>query len=173
MSVIRKGRLNYLTLLDNFASWQSSVTHIEDNAFLGLKLLTLLDMNEMRLSKITKYTFAGLSNLKTLYLYGNNISSIEQGALDWFDQPEQYWLSGNQLRYLPQSFTQSLTKPSLTFVDLTFNPWFCDCHLRWLKELQEKSEVIQSPHLMVCHGPQILSGKAWDQLTAQNFTCFH
>ena len=170
---VEKGPLNHLKNLDNIAFWRNQVSHIDDGAFMGLTKLTLMDAQSNKISKLTNGTFKGLPSMRTLYLEENAIESIQPGAFDWFKAPEELWLGDNKLSTLDSSFLHVLTLPSISFIDVTFNPFVCDCHVRWLKVLSENSDVVQFPHLITCAGPPSLAGKAWDVLSSANFTCAH
>nr|XP_022300173.1 podocan-like [Crassostrea virginica] len=162
-----------LTNLQTLAFWQGEVETIEDNAFYGLEKLTLLDfMQDHIRSTLTNQTFVGLSSVDTLYLDLNNISQIEVGALYPLRNVGSLWLQSNQLTSLQPGVldTRYLTKLNTLFID--YNPWYCDCKLRWLRENMDNAPyVIQDPHLIVCKGPAKVAGKAWDELKPSDFVC--
>ena len=153
--------------------WNGHVKNIEDNAFAGLSKLQVLDfMNGNISSPISKDTFNGLISLKTLYLDLNQIPSIAVGALHDLGNMSSLWLSGNNLTTLQEGVLDTEFIPHLSTLYIDYNPWYCDCHLRWLREkVGNASYVIQDPHLIVCHGPQKVAGKAWDALRPEDFVC--
>ena len=149
------------------------VTTIEDNAFYGLSKLKILDMNMDHLSSaFTNDTFTGLSNLQTCYMYSNEISKLDIGALYHFTSLSELWLQGNQISTLRQEVLDVKYIPKLSELYIDTNPWYCDCHLRWLREkVDNASYVIQDPHLITCAGPEKVAGKAWDVLQPSDFVC--
>ena len=149
------------------------MTTIEDNAFYGLEKLTILDfMQGNILSPLTNNTFNGLTGLQTLYIDINNISRIETGAFRSFSSISSLWLDGNQLTTLEPEVLNTKYMPHLSTLFIDFNPWYCDCHLRWLRaKVDNATYVIQDPHLIKCAGPSHVAGKAWDVLQPSDFVC--
>ncbi|XP_060600682.1 slit homolog 3 protein-like [Ruditapes philippinarum] len=159
--------------LQTLSFWEGQVTTIEDNAFFGLSKLKILDMNMDKLSSaITNNTFAGLTNLQTCYMYSNSISRLDIGALYHFTSLSELWLQGNKMSTLRPEVLDVKYIPKLSQLYIDSNPWYCDCHLRWLREKVDKAPyVIQDTHLIVCAGPENLAGKAWDVLKPSDFVC--
>ena len=159
--------------LQTIELWNGQVTTLEDNAFYGLGKLQILDMMSDKVSStITNETFNGLSGLQTLYLDENQISKIEPGAFSSFGQITSLWLGGNNLTTLMPEVLNTKYIPHLSEIYLDFNPWNCDCHLRWLREkVDNASYVIQDPHLITCSSPPKVAGKAWDVLKPSDFVC--
>lgn len=149
------------------------VTTIEDYAFFGLSKITILDfMQDKITSPLTNNTFVGLDSLQTLYIDINNISHIETGALRPLKSISSLWLDGNQLSHLDPEVLNEKYLPHLSELYIDFNPWYCDCHLRWLREkVDNATYTIQDPHLITCMGPPNLAKKAWDDLKPSDFVC--
>jgi hypothetical protein len=81
-------------------------------------------------------------------------------------------MSSNKLSTLDPEVLDKKYTPQLSTIYMDDNPWICDCHLRWLREkMDNEPNVIQDPHLIVCHGPPAVAGKAWDVLKASDFVC--
>ncbi|KAL4233427.1 hypothetical protein ACF0H5_008108 [Mactra antiquata] len=159
--------------LQTLAFWEGQVTTIEDNAFYGQSQITILDFMQDHISStITKDTFSGLTGLQTLYLDLNNISKIQVGAFHSFSSLGSLWLQSNRLTYLEPEVLDVKYIPKLSELYIDDNPWYCDCHLRWLREkVNNASYVIQDPHLITCAGPSKVAGKAWDVLKPADFVC--
>ena len=171
LTQVSYGPLNHLKKLTNVALWQNSITHIDDNAFNGLSAMTLLDINTNQINELNNNTLKGLKSMVQIYLYINAIEVISDGAFLEMTQLKELWLSGNKLTTLSPAFLKTLSLPLLDYVDISFNPFRCDCKIRWLKVYQEKNQRIQLQHLMTCAAPPRLKGKAWDVLSYKNFTC--
>ncbi|XP_045190625.2 carboxypeptidase N subunit 2-like isoform X2 [Mercenaria mercenaria] len=158
--------------LETLAFWEGQVTTIEDNAFYGLRNLTILDMNMNKVSVITNDTFTSLTSLQTFYMYSNNIRKVEVGAFHHFASLSELWLQDNKMSTLQPEVLDVKYIPKLSELYIDTNPWYCDCHLRWLREkVGNASYVIQDPHLITCAGPAKLAGKAWDVLKPSDFVC--
>lgn len=159
--------------LQTIELWNGQVATIEDNAFYGLSQLTILDMCSDKVSStITNRTFNGLTGLKTLYFYENQVSRIEPMAFSSFGNIISIWLSGNNLTSLVPEVLDTKYIPHLSELYIDFNPWHCDCHIRWLREkVDNASYVIQDPHLVTCASPPKVAGKAWDVLKPSDFVC--
>ncbi|KAK3097851.1 hypothetical protein FSP39_013822 [Pinctada imbricata] len=159
--------------LKTLGFWNSALSKIDDNAFAGLVNLTILDfMSAAITSPVTNNTFSGLPSLQTLYLDDNHVPSIDIGALRDLKSLTSLWLSGNNLSTLDEEVLDTKYIPNLNTLFIDFNPWYCDCDLRWLREkVGNASYVIQDPHLIVCHGPEKVAGKPWDELKPEDFVC--
>ena len=159
--------------LQTIELWNGQVSMLEDNAFYGLSKLTILDMMSDKVSStITNRTFYGLTGLQTLYFDENQISKIEPMAFSSFGKITSLWLGGNNLTTLVPEVLDTKYIPHLSELYLDFNPWNCDCHLRWLREkVDNASYVIQDPHLITCASPSKVAGKAWDVLKPSDFVC--
>ncbi|KAH3708137.1 leucine-rich repeat and immunoglobulin-like domain-containing nogo receptor-interacting protein 4 isoform X2 [Dreissena polymorpha] len=153
--------------------WQGQITSIEDFAFYGLPNVEILDFMQCQISSaLTKNTFAGLSGLTTIYLDINQISQIQPGAFHPLTSLTNLWMSGNNLTTLEPEVLDAKDVANLSTLYIDFNPWECDCQLRWLREgMDNATYVIQDPHLIKCASPPKLAGKSWDELKPGDFVC--
>lgn len=154
---------------------EGQLSHIEDNAFMGLKNLKYLELSKNNIStNLTEKTFSGLSSLERLDLDFNKISHVTPGAL--LIMKTMQWLSmdNNQITTLQPEALNSKIMPGLFEIDLNGNPWYCDCHLRWLKERSDSYNlpyIVNNPMIMTCAGPDDVAGKTWYHLKAGDFKC--
>lgn len=162
-----------LSNLTNFALWMSHLEFIEENAFSGLANLQQLDVSLNNIvSNITEKTFGSLPNLKSLKIYMNNISYIEPSSFSSLKNINELWIADNNLRTLDPMVLGNQFMPHLSIIYVGGNPWYCDCHLKWLKQMSElPSGVIQEIHSIRCSGPDPLKDKRFDQLRAEDFVC--
>jgi hypothetical protein len=129
-------------------------------------------MQDQISSTITNNTFTGLFGLQTIYLDLNKISKIEPGGLRPLTSINSIWLQDNKLSKLDPEVLDVKYLVHLSELFIDGNPWFCDCHLRWLREkVNNATYVIQDPHLITCAGPPKVAGKAWDVLLPGDFVC--
>ena len=171
IKTIPKFAFRSLPNLQTIELWNGRITTID--AFYGLPNLSILDINTDKVSSaITNNTFNGLTGLQTLYFYENQISKIEPMAFSSFRNITSIWLSSNNLTSLVPEVLDMRFIPHLSELFIDFNPWNCDCHLRWLREkVDNASYVIQDPHLITCASPKAVAGKAWDILKPSDFIC--
>ncbi|KAK3098335.1 hypothetical protein FSP39_018552 [Pinctada imbricata] len=152
---------------------ENPITTIEDNAFEGLNKLMILDIMECNFSSvITRDTFSGLRGLQSLYFSNNLIPNIAVGALHDFQNLESLWLSGNKLRTMDEDVLDPKNIPQMIRLAIDSNPWFCDCHLKWLREKADNaSYTVMYLKDIRCDGPPNVAGKTWDDLKPEDFVC--
>ena len=105
----------------------NNIEKIEDGAFRILPKLEILDLSRNALTKIDRETLAGLVSLKRLRLADNNVNAIDANSFDNLQNLEKVriLLSLNILRF-------NYWSVCLFQVDISQNPFVCDCNLRWL-----------------------------------------
>lgn len=105
--------LNELVMLDMS---QNILSEIPDGVFSSLSSLHNLDLSSNRITRISKDSFTGLVNLERLYLYNNKIQSIHRSAFEGLENLLELKLQGNQISALP-----ALRLPRLLHLDLSYN----------------------------------------------------
>ncbi|CAH1252585.1 GP5 [Branchiostoma lanceolatum] len=164
-----------LTELLTLQVWQQkTLTTIGDDAFDGLGKLQILDADFCSIDRMTNATLSGLSGMWELYMGSSRIPYIPPGAFHDIKNVTTLWLDGNQLTTLDPVLLDIKTLPRLAEVFIWDNPWTCDCHLRWLKEHIDNNNTaptVDSPHIMVCNAPPKLKGRAFDTLNPKDFVC--
>lgn len=159
--------------LEELDQFNNHLTTIEDNAFDGLGKLIILDIRIGKISSvITNNTLSGLKRVKSVYLANHRIPKIEVGALRELKDLDTLWLSANNLRTMDEGVLSPDFVPKLSTLYIDSNPWYCDCHLKWLREkVGNASFLIMSPQGIECDGPPNLAGKTWDVLKPDDFVC--
>ncbi|XP_070206404.1 toll-like receptor 13 [Littorina saxatilis] len=110
--------------------------------FGSLTSLQILYMGNFELHSIHKETFSSLTQLRRLYLYRNRISEIPDGAFDSLINLKTLVLSYNQIQTIRESAFSFDTQERLVQVDLSQNPFSCDCDILWFQKW-----FLASPHL--------------------------
>lgn len=95
---------------------QNSLSEIPDGVFSPLSSLHNLDLSSNYITHISKDSFIGLVNLERLYLYSNIIQNIHPAAFEGLENLLELKLQGNQISVLP-----ALQLPRLLHLDLSYN----------------------------------------------------
>ncbi|KAK9967403.1 hypothetical protein ABG768_001806 [Culter alburnus] len=95
---------------------QNALSEIPDGVFSPLSSLLNLDLSSNRITHISKDSFTGLVNLERLYLYSNLIHSIHPAAFEGLENLLELKLQGNKISVLP-----ALRLPRLLHLDLSYN----------------------------------------------------
>ncbi|KAF6773488.1 hypothetical protein AHF37_06872 [Paragonimus kellicotti] len=137
--------------------------------FSKLSRLTVLHIEELKLTNVTKDTFKGLSNLQTLSLRGNRLNQLTPDVFTYLRRLERLDLSGNRLLCLPSSLHPEeqqdfLAGLHLHWIDLSWN------RLTHLNHLTARSlglfDTVPSerPRLLLN-----LTGNPWQQIDEDTF----
>lgn len=115
---ITKETFTSANLAEHLDLFFCNITNIEDFAFSNSIQLTFIKLNSNGITELRQNTFAGLPNLEQLEIYFNQISHIEDGALN-FPKLRILKLEGNELKTLSGTVFNQL--PSLIMIDLSDN----------------------------------------------------
>jgi hypothetical protein len=142
----------------------NNITRIEVETFSNLQALTKVDLSYNNLTFIHPSTFVLNINLQTLSLQGNPLCTLEPGtsfliakSLQSLDLSHCHLLqfSADSLSGLPQLKILDLRQnnlrqlsmnnmPALSSLQLTGNPWQCDCHFHALLMWVSTNHMIDS-----------------------------
>ncbi|XP_066467777.1 toll-like receptor 5 [Tiliqua scincoides] len=144
--------------------------------------LTYLDLGDNMLRLVWESSscldvFKGLSKLHTLHLNNNYLSFLPEGIFDGLVSLYRLNLAYNQLTYIyHRVFPRNLRRlelshnhllypnselfATLDFLDITYNKFYCDCHLiSRIAQLNHTNLTLAgSPEDMFCFGPPELAG---------------
>ncbi|MCI4393335.1 hypothetical protein PGIGA_G00156320 [Pangasianodon gigas] len=95
---------------------QNELSVIPDGVFGSLTSLRNLDLSSNKITQISKDSFNGLLKLERLYIHNNRIQSIHPAAFKGLEHLLELKLQGNQISVLP-----TLHLPRLLLLDLSFN----------------------------------------------------
>ncbi|CAH1108744.1 unnamed protein product [Psylliodes chrysocephalus] len=146
--------LEYLDLSGNKLTFISA-------RYLNYHSLKVLKLNEMdTLTDIHHYAFYNLFALEKLYI--NDCPNLKEFNELAFDVPSKdidhhpkfLSLARNGLKSLNQSYKYFFK--NMDHIDLTHNPWNCDCDILWL---QDFADELSKPHELRCNYPSELKHK--------------
>lgn len=167
-----------------------NIGQINERAFKGLTNLVELDLSNNLLTQIPSQSFKDAPFLRDLSLAHNPVLKVHHDALTNLGSivkldlsscdirdiaPEAFGnmrsleslkLNGNKLRDLPIASLESIDK--LRAIDISENPWTCDCRLRELKVWLGKRKLVSTP---TCSAPTRLANRPFSELSVEEFAC--
>ncbi|KAJ8322443.1 hypothetical protein KUTeg_000003 [Tegillarca granosa] len=138
------------------------------------KTLTSLNYSHNNMGAMEAGDFAETPSLVFLDISDNGLEAIpsEPSSFSSLKNINELWIADNNLRTLDPMVLGNQFMPHLSIIYVGGNPWYCDCHLKWLKQMSElPSGVIQEIHSIRCSGPDPLKDKRFDKLRAEDFVC--
>ncbi|XP_063709040.1 connectin-like [Culicoides brevitarsis] len=129
--------------LRNLRLSYNNLNFIGDTVFAELWGLEQLDLDNNNIEKISERAFDGLNVLKQLRLEDNKLLVLEQGVFTGVPALKYLDLSNNRLETITfvniLPLWDNLVNASST-LDLTENRLVCDCRLKWVFELRQKTK---------------------------------
>ncbi|KAJ2943320.1 hypothetical protein O0L34_g12125 [Tuta absoluta] len=193
-------RLERLDLSDNrFTTIPSVLNEASNLVFLNLNknlmvnitkptaLTSLTRLKELRLCRLSKLSsigpgaLGGLESLVSLYICHNpRLTNIDPGFLMWYDDQgvDQYpllqtlHLQRNNISSVHPHFLDRWDQ--LTDVELTSNPYRCDCNAQWMLDVLvpmiSASSMNDTLRYMFCKKPDEIRGISFAKLAASGRT---
>ncbi|XP_052462150.1 polycystin-1 [Carassius gibelio] len=116
-----------------------------------------LDLSRNHIPSVDSSLFDHLTALKELYLQSNRLVTLPHGILGC-GPLAVLDLSNNQITTIEERLCDNLF--NLTTIDLSFNPFVCDCKLvRLVSWLQDQGVRVKRPHSMLCDRPPELKNQ--------------
>ncbi|KAG8191472.1 hypothetical protein JTE90_020721 [Oedothorax gibbosus] len=145
---IANGRVHKITI-DN-----TGLNSIQENQFAGFTDLSSLSLQNNKLTSVSRALIAKPANkLQFLHLNGNSLTTLPGDLFSEMPVLEVVYLRDNNIKYLPQEIFQSLSS-KVQRIDLVRNPWECNCKLAW---------ILKNTKVFVnfgdCASPESLAGK--------------
>lgn len=151
---------------------QNPLTQLGMSCIRGLHSLRTLRLNDLYLlTSIDEGAFSDIPMLREIQLtYNPRLSFIHENA---FYSPDYGQLIPVQEFYMRHTAVETLSVRLLDWntvsvVDLTENPWNCDCRIEWMKNMADKLETGQR---LLCARPLNLEGQSLLDLQAKDFSC--
>lgn len=159
-----------LTYLDLSAT---DLEEVENHSFHGLYGLRILILNDLpRLREIQSLSFDSLAELDTLEIQHNpRLVYIDPFA--FYDNlhalrphhVQRAFLAGNALGFVSASM---LHWDEMEEVDLSGNPWNCDCNLKWVLEVRHE---LRSVDETACFLPPALTNTSFKDVRSSDMEC--
>ncbi|XP_076328954.1 oplophorus-luciferin 2-monooxygenase non-catalytic subunit-like [Tachypleus tridentatus] len=183
-AISKLGRLQYINLENN------SLIEVPDNAF-GKQLLQFISLRNNKIQSVGQYAFQHLASLQRLdlrdnlitmlqdnvfyfvqttvdyisiALENNKIYDVSNGALVGLKRSELL-LINNLLTTLKaeafQPYLENIVKFEGRAIVLKDNPFYCDCHVKWIVENKSYWPYIGA---MICHDGRAIQSYTVEEL---------
>ncbi|XP_067130972.1 slit homolog 3 protein-like [Centruroides vittatus] len=94
--------------------------------------VTIVDLSNNYIKKLSKVDFAGWKNVTRLRLSNNSLSKFPDSVLP--SRMKFLWLDGNRLTELPPALTNLIDASKEFKIYLSGNNWSCDCKTRFRRD---------------------------------------
>ncbi|XP_043911416.1 leucine-rich repeat-containing protein 17-like [Protopterus annectens] len=159
LQMVKFGSLQHLEKLEKLDMSGNWVYSLEKGTFRGLSKLRYLYLQRNRITVLHNGLFFMIQNVEVLHLGGNNISTIEMEAFNSLHHITLLGLRNNQLTHLKfKTFSNIVTLG--THLQLSGNPWMCDCDLQRVfgKILSVRYLHVDDYDNITCASPAQLTG---------------
>lgn len=123
---------SYLRSLEYLHLGGNKLERIAPDAFDGLKNLKTMDLGSNEIRTVDERAFEGLGSVKTLKLNGNQLRELSVRRFLSLHSLEKLDLRNNSLETMTLGPTDDFEELSLLSLDLSLNPWNCNCDIYWL-----------------------------------------
>ncbi|XP_004911101.1 leucine-rich alpha-2-glycoprotein [Xenopus tropicalis] len=158
-----------LNNLENLDLSYNQLHQLPSSLLKGLPLLQRLNLEGNNLSSLPSDFFAATPFLKHVFLARNSLHFLPKGLLLPVMSLKTLDLSENMLKSLPSGFlleSKGLNDSMEQTLDLSNNPWHCDCHLlslhQWVTKHKHTLYFIDNTQ---CAGPGALKNRTLHQVT--------
>ena len=159
MNVLPSSCLTHFERLQVLHIGQNKFNRISDGAFSSLTRLITLDISGCsELQEVSQDAFSQLEDLESVKISWNRkLTYIHENAFSLVPNMRYLDLSNNGLMSVSRDLVPWM---SLTSVDLSGNPWHCDCEINFMKDVIIHT-VNSSDNIPIvrCQSPSNIKGK--------------
>ncbi|BFF96964.1 carboxypeptidase N subunit 2 [Drosophila madeirensis] len=172
LTAIPTAALQRLGRLEELSIGQNDFEVVASGAFAGLRELRRLELTgAQRLRRVESGAFTANTNLEQLNLSSNKqLNELHANALGGLPHLSSVILKENQLSTLAEGL---IPWADLQTLDLSENPFVCDCQLMWLRNLLISKNASNQYAPVVCAYPATLRDLPLAQLSEPLLGCTH
>ncbi|XP_013923036.1 PREDICTED: trophoblast glycoprotein [Thamnophis sirtalis] len=141
---------------------------LQTGTLLNLKRLDLSDNN---LIYLPAKMFSALPRLEHLDVHNNSLVSLRNVFLGSLQQLHTFNLGGNGFKTLRNDTLQQLQGLPLLSLNLSGNPWVCDCHIEDLVNWLKESKPVEAKDSLECSYPQELQERSLVSINVSELDC--
>ncbi|XP_071495228.1 uncharacterized protein [Diadema antillarum] len=160
-----------LTSLETLDLEQNPLTCNDFSALKHFPALITLNLDRTNVTSLQSRMFQHNNNLLYLYVTETTLSVIENNAFVGLNSLDRLYLYSNNLTTIPHNVFSPL--PSSVNLDISDNPFHCDCNLRWLREwlVNTHTGVVADEYQPMCVFPDLLNDHKIVNIEESNFAC--
>lgn len=160
--------LGTLPRLESLKIGQNDFEIIEEGSFFGLPFLRKLDISGCKnLNKIQPGAFAANPNLESITITSNKLlSDISDGVFSDLPNIKSVDLRNNAFETIRESW---LPWEKLKSFEVSDNPLYCDCEMKWLHRLLHKSRA--SKYEILCTSPSQFTEQRLEEIEPSLLGC--
>ncbi|GAB0094888.1 hypothetical protein DMENIID0001_102140 [Sergentomyia squamirostris] len=147
---------------------QFPVQNITGKFSRNLTSLNYLSLKHNHLTEVNKSSFAALGDITEIDLSDSNIKSIGMKAFDGTKALKKLFLNSNHIESLPEEIFDVILENPGALIDLSQNPFTCDCNLR---QLQQYLYDPRTSHKFVLPLTCILPNECWEEFVMDCNIC--
>lgn len=147
---------SYLRSLEFLHLGGNKLERIAPDAFDGLKNLKTMDLGSNEIRTVDERAFEGLGSVRTLKLNDNRLRELSVRRFLSLHSLENLDLRNNSLETMTLGPTDDFEELSLLSLDLSLNPWNCNCDIYWLVIWLQRTNPSHPLDSTRCRHPEAL-----------------
>ena len=141
--------------------------------FCCLKKLKIIELRNVRWNLVPDKLFQMMPNIRKITLSQNGISSLNSSLFSNRSLIREIALDSNRIAHVGENtFTPEVWK-SVRRIDLSGNPFACDCNLLWFRDKLRTSNItfVQYPKHYRCRSPPKMKGSSLKEFNLTSDDC--